>query len=537
MMTAVNFVWAALLLCCSGNDAVLLRNRDIPVQANRSDAPEPNGPWKKLRIANIFHDGMILSATCPGSRLWGYGEPGAHIIIDLRVDVYDTRVNGNGKWETYLCVDSPGGPLDIEVIQQIKRKHAGHAMVRGVYFGEVYLCAGEGNMAFPVKHMRNGTAELLASSDFPFMRIMTIYPSTSPVPLTEPHILQNWTKVTPDTLRYFSAICWTTMRRVYARLNHKRKPDEQIPIGLIGAYYDNTTIRTWTPPEAIKQCNNKRNMSVEPGKDSAVFNGMIAPLTKFRLSGVLWYQGESDAATNPEVYGCRFKALINAWQGRYPWAEGLPFGIVQLGTQSTEKIPGGTALVRWQQTAHYGQLPNKALPRVFMASAFDLDDPGSPFGSRYTRHKEEIAERLFAGIMSQIYYIHLPFQGPFPKQIQTDSDQIIIEYDTNVIYRKDHPKECFQVCCHSPTIQLSSWHECKVWHNVTTNWIRSEPNKVFVGSATCGKHAGFVRYAWQLGNLKCKVYISDYLWSSYGLPGAPFVLPTNWTQGEEATVY
>jgi len=53
-----------------------------------------------------------------------------------------------------------------------------------------------------------------------------------------------------------------------------------------------------------------------------------------------------------------------------------PFGLVTLAPSGGE---GGNDIgtMRWAQTAGYGVLPNAAMPRTFLAQAYDLDDPFS----------------------------------------------------------------------------------------------------------------------------------------------------------------
>ncbi|MCQ2402448.1 MAG: hypothetical protein MJ202_01810 [Lentisphaeria bacterium] len=69
-----------------------------------------------------------------------------------------------------------------------------------------------------------------------------------------------------------------------------------------------------------------------------LFDNMIQPLIPYGISGVLWYQGETD--TNPALpqpaphYLQRFAAMIRDW--RYRWAQGdFPFYFVQLANYET----------------------------------------------------------------------------------------------------------------------------------------------------------------------------------------------------------
>ncbi|MCX7050024.1 MAG: sialate O-acetylesterase, partial [Candidatus Sumerlaeota bacterium] len=61
-----------------------------------------------------------------------------------------------------------------------------------------------------------------------------------------------------------------------------------------------------------------------PGK---CYNAMIHPITKFKISGAIWYQGESNAGT-AYAYEKLFTAMIGAW--RAAWNNAFPFYFVQI---------------------------------------------------------------------------------------------------------------------------------------------------------------------------------------------------------------
>ncbi|XP_055357379.1 sialate O-acetylesterase-like isoform X2 [Paramacrobiotus metropolitanus] len=367
-----------------------------------------------FRLANYFQDGMVLLFDEPSSVLWGYGQPGAKAQVVIFGESVSVDVNDAGIWKTNFWIHILGGPFEIDVYQIERGNRTGHIRLRDVYFGEVFLCGGGANMAFPLAKMFNGSEELASSSQFPRIRLLRIAPASSSTEWQEPRILQNWTVASPDSLKDFSALCWATGRRVYEDL--RTRFDEKGSIGLIGAYEQaDFPVRSWTPPDSIEQCPGTMP---HPANDSGLWNAMIAPLKELRLTSVIWYQGEADATINPDTYGCLLQAMVDGWRKHFYHDIALPFGIVQLGTRNADTIPGATARLRWEQTAGYGQVPNAALVRVFMASAMDLADPESPFGSELPRFKEEIAQRLLAGIVSVLYYRHIPFQGPFPQRVQ-----------------------------------------------------------------------------------------------------------------------
>ena len=71
--------------------------------------------------------------------------------------------------------------------------------------------------------------------------------------------------------------------------------------------------------------------------NSDLYNGMIYPLTRMVIYGVIWYQGESNSGgLNMGKYPCEFSKVIQYW--RQTWNERtngntdiqFPFGFVQV---------------------------------------------------------------------------------------------------------------------------------------------------------------------------------------------------------------
>lgn len=105
---------------------------------------------------------------------------------------------------------------------------------------------------------------------------------------------------------------------------------------------------------------------------------MVHPMLPLSLKGVIWYQGEADAAGQYNAYLCMFPSMIGSWR-RHFRQSALPFGFVQLADKDVDDV--GTPILRWHQTADLGVVPNAVLENVFMAVAMDLPDNGSPMGA------------------------------------------------------------------------------------------------------------------------------------------------------------
>lgn len=70
---------------------------------------------------------------------------------------------------------------------------------------------------------------------------------------------------------------------------------------------------------------------------TGLFNGMISPLSKLKISGIFWYQGESDSHEYSS-YGMKFSKLIQEWREIFN-NQKIPFIFVQLPNCS-EKFGG-----------------------------------------------------------------------------------------------------------------------------------------------------------------------------------------------------
>ena len=72
--------------------------------------------------------------------------------------------------------------------------------------------------------------------------------------------------------------------------------------------------------------------------------------------------------------------MVAAWREIWSVADGTtdplaPFGLVTIAPSGAEGAGDHLSAFRWAQTANYGVLPNPAMPRTFVAQAYDLNDP------------------------------------------------------------------------------------------------------------------------------------------------------------------
>lgn len=257
---------------------------------------------------------------------------------------------------------------------------------------------------------------------------------------------------------------------------------------------------------------------------------MIAPLVRNVISGAVWYQGESNEA-NPLSYNCTFPELVHSWRNAWINATGgispklWPFGFVQLSTHGGGIGPYGQALwshsyagIRWAQTASYGYVPNPAMPNVFMASAVDIGQAGSPAGGPHVQDKQDVGLRLVLAYRQSILHDKGLFApGPLADSASLEGSEIRIQF-------RNLPPHGFQSPLPSQLgFEVSAGND--TWISATSVALSADRTSVIV-TAPNGVVATLVRYLWAQnpcypspGN-ECPLHGAD----KHSLPALPFVL-------------
>ena len=152
---------------------------------------------------------------------------------------------------------------------------------------------------------------------------------------------------------------------------------------------------------------------------SVIYNGMVAPLGRYGLRGVAWYQGESDVGV--PGYADRLAAMMTDWRRQFGSPQ-LPFLIVSLanfGSPATAPRPSGWAELREQQRLAAERDPNAAL-----VVAMDL-------GERADIHppnKQEVGRRLARAARALSYGGREPASGPEAARARREGNSVVVEF-------------------------------------------------------------------------------------------------------------
>ncbi|XP_076077111.1 sialate O-acetylesterase-like [Mytilus galloprovincialis] len=483
-------------------------------------------------FASYYGDHMVLQRGPKQAIIWGYGpSPGSDVTVSLSGETpISVKVDKGNTWKVKLAAVTDTKPHTITAMSS-----SGTIMLSDVLFGDVWICSGQSNMVFIMRHLFNATEEIADAVNYPDIRIFTVGMEFSSVPLSDLRsVMETWSLPNKETVGgdgFFSAVCFLYGKRLYNKLKY--------PIGLVTSAWGGTPIETWSDTTALKKCNiptfdnenSENNVLWVPTAPSLLWNAMMFPLTNMTIYGALWYQGEANAIfpANPNTYNCTFPAMISSWRETFhvnsemQTDEQFPFGFVQLGPwKNDSSITTGFPDLRWHQTVDYGYVPNAKMNNVFMATAMDLPDFSSPYGGIHPRDKQDVADRLLLSGLSVAYGINAgKYQGPFPTKYFMDiqSKTYLITYDDDSAEIDVRSADGFEVCCSEiKTFDCST--EDSTW--VSAPVTDHDKQTVSISYEGCASsYVVAIRYAWRESPCpfkKCAVYSIEN-----NLPAPPFI--------------
>ena len=162
-----------------------------------------------------------------------------------------------------------------------------------------------------------------------------------------------------------------------------------------------------------------------------LFNAMIAPVLDYPLTGVIWYQGESNDP-NPHEYAALFPALINDWRKRN--GSPLPFLFVQLPLFGEPQDGGESS--SWA-VIRAAQAQALSLPATGMAAGLDLGE----WNDLHPLDKKGIGRRLALAAEKTVYGAPNTSPGPMVRGVERRGGRLFITFDNcgkGIISKEDN---------------------------------------------------------------------------------------------------
>lgn len=400
------------------------------------------GDYGGLKPSSIFTSGMVLQRNKP-IKFWGTANANETVEIDFNNHKKSAAVNSSGNWEIEFPSLQAGGPYNVTFSSE------GEAItMNDILIGDIWLCSGQSNMEFRLNQAYTASEDI-KDADLPEVRLFNMQPvaytnnvAWDKETLEKINRLQyftetEWKRTTPETAKDFSAVAYHFGKKVYQETG--------VPIGLIlnavggspaESWIDRYTLehhprlvgmfRNWKNNDYINPwCRERANKNSElsynplqrhPYQPSYLYEAGIQDITKLNITGVIWYQGESNEQ-NVELHETIFPTLVESW--RSSWNEDLPFYYVQLSSMAVGRETWGH--FRDSQRRLMYEIPNCG-----MAVSSDLGDSTDV----HPREKKQVGERLARWALNKTYGLNeITPSGPMFHDFYVENETVWLSFE------------------------------------------------------------------------------------------------------------
>ncbi|MDR2675813.1 MAG: sialate O-acetylesterase [Opitutaceae bacterium] len=383
---------------------------------------------------------MVLQRGHPAA-IWGAAAAGEKITVTYAGQSASTAADAGGKWLVHLPALQPGKPGELVVTGQNTIR------LRDVVVGDVWFCAGQSNMRRTVGESMNAREEI-AAANHPDIRHFDVSTSAKDSPADDVQSTAGWQVCAPDTAGAFTAAGYFFARDLAPKIG--------VPVGIVNIAVGGTPAEAWVSADVLEapafaSIRERRQKVMDeysarkreherklekwkadgsPGKpprapktpkrngqNAGLYNGMVAPLRRLAFAGVLWYQGEGNAA-RWQTYAELFSALITQWRRDFARHD-FPFYFVQLANFKT-KTPEQQTYVHIREA----QARALALPGTGMAVTIDIGEPDNI----HPKNKQEVGRRLSLIALALAYGGKAEYSGPVLSGHKIERDTIRLTF-------------------------------------------------------------------------------------------------------------
>jgi sialate O-acetylesterase len=410
-----------------------------------------------VTLPSLLSDNMVLQQGVP-VHIWGKADRGEKVSVRILDQFQKTVADEKGNWQIWLHPMKSSEPVSMTVSGN------NTIVIKNILIGEVWFAAGQSNMEYSVSKSDNSEKEI-ANANYPQIRIFDAKRCFSDT--VKDDIEGKWVMCSPGTVAEITATGYFFTRGIHQHL--------RIPVGLIDASWGATRCEAWTPAACFKsdprlnywlmkwekyqqdfprlkeeyliqyeawktEAEKARSVGKEIPKEpkvpepktkfepSVIYNGVVAPVSKYTIRGVIWYQGENNAYKE-EAYPYRylFPTMIDAW--RREWKQGsFPFIFAQLSTLN--KHPYWPVLRESQTEAL--KLKNTA-----MIVTYDIGDSTDA----HFKNKQEVGKRFELAARKLVYGENIAASGPMFRQMTIEGNTLRIWFENSEGLKSSDGKE------------------------------------------------------------------------------------------------
>ena len=384
----------------------------------------------EVKLPNCFSDHMVLQQNKP-IVIWGTADASEAISVSLGKEKADTTADAKGHWQVELAAIKGGhDALELKISGT-----GNNVTLSDILIGEVWLCGGQSNMEWTIAQVggldkRDEKLETKALRVLRVPKVSTDQPQSDiPAYISSGKRKKPGTKVVwrvatdVNTVQQFSAVAFYFGRELLRTLD--------VPIGLLDNNWGGSRIEPWMSPEVLEASAGNAWAKAQGPKvrvnhaPSRLHNGMIVPMDKLNIAGVIWYQGESNALNveDAKAYRHLMPDLIAQWRKQFR-DEKLPFYMVQLAGFN----PGG----KWAADRDWTILRQAQLetaiadPHAGISNTIDIGHPTNI----HPVNKLDVGRRLARLALNKKYNVHDRAEnGPIFKEAKASGSKMKVSFE------------------------------------------------------------------------------------------------------------
>lgn len=320
-------------------------------------------------LPKIISDHMILQSGVEIS-IWGTADKGEPVVIEFAEQSHTTVTDAEGNWSVQLSplkASSSGQKLTVTGKNKI--------VVEDVLVGEVWLASGQSNMATGIKQSPGSEqAVFKAEKDNNQVRAF----------LYDRWILCSEQVMSSSAVAFFFSL--------------KLEQTLDVPVGYIIIAQNGSKIEPFIPEKEHKEAGIKN-------KGSHIHSKRVAPVTPYKIKGVIWYQGESNHGSTD--YFESIKALSAGWSREFSHPN-IPLHMVQVAPfDYSRKGTPSSVLCDTVWDPQY-----RAAKEVQGVTVSSIHDTNINVKRIHPRHKQPVGERLAAMALKHQYGKDVITSGP-----------------------------------------------------------------------------------------------------------------------------
>ncbi len=445
-----------------------------------------------LKLPEFIGDNMVLQKNST-IKLWGLAKKNTIVKIKTSWDIkfFESISSDDGKWEVFIQTEEASFQK-----QSIEISDGEILKIQNILIGEVWLCSGQSNMEMTFKGFKN---EAIKDATFFInnankdlgIRMLNVQKTTSSS--SSYHGKGKWKENSVENLPSFSAAAYFFALQLQKNLN--------TPVGIINSSFGGSSIEGWLDSSSVQKYSDldyKTSIldTLQWKRPCVIYEAMLKPYKDYSISGVVWYQGESNVGRYA-TYAQKFQDLISLWRSDFN-NQNLPFYVVEIAPFEYSELSQAAKL---REAQFKGVILDK---NSYFVSTNDLVLE-SESKNIHPSQKKQIGERLANLALHSEY--HFDSIQPFSPNFQSSnftSDSIILSFEN-----------CYDGLLNNQEIVGFEVADSSMIFQKTDAKIGSDSNTIIIINRNRDFIPVSVRYCFknfQLGNVK----------NSVGLPLIPF---------------